>query len=140
MENETTRNDLEAHQVLVASVVLLATMALFVVICVLIWFATLRENPVFWTYAGGYPVLLRDIVQLTFLPLFLGTSACLFLLQMACFAKICASPRFFILESLMLIICWALLGTTGYLAFANNLQNILQGAPLHRHERSKSPH
>ncbi len=133
---QPTQSDEETQQILIGSVLILVTLFIFVADCLLIWFATLRENQAFWTYAGGYPILLRDIVYITFFPLLIGTTMSLLVVNMACFSKICASFRFFILETFMLLLCWALLFTAGGIAFKNNVQNIINGTPLHHHDSS----
>jgi hypothetical protein len=137
--SQPSDQDDEETQILVGSVLFLFTLFILVAACLLIWFATLRENQVFWTYAGGYPILLRDLVHFTFFPLFIGTTVSLLAIHMACFAKICASLKFFILESFLLLVCWLLLATAGTIAFRNNLHNLLNGSPLHRHEKPQSP-
>jgi hypothetical protein len=101
----------------------------------LVWFAMLRENPVFWTNVGGYPVWLRDLVLLTYLPLFVGTGLGLSVLSMICFLRVCRSRRFFIVESLVLLTCWGLLATSGYIALANNVRNFIDGRDLHEHRQ-----
>lgn len=102
----------------------------------LIWFASLRENQAFWTNAGGYPVPLRHLVNWTFVPLHFVTAFLLFGISLICFSKVCGSFRFFVLESLFLLFCWGLLATSAFIAFKNNVLNILHGSPLHRHETS----
>jgi hypothetical protein len=125
-------------EVLIGTGLLLATAVIFALGLVLIWFASLRENQVFWTNAGGFPILLRDLVRWTFVPLLIATAIALLGLSMACFSKLCGSARFIILESLMLLLCWGLLATAGYIAFKNNIHNIILGTPLHRHEESET--
>lgn len=136
---QPTQSDEEIKQILIGSVLFLLTLLILVADCLLIWFATLRENQVFWTNAGGYPLLLRDVVHYMFLPLLIVTAVSLLALNMACFSKICASLRFFILETLMLLLCWLLLAVAGYIAFKNNIQNIISGDPIHHHEKPVPP-
>lgn len=123
-------------ELLVGLGLLLATSFVVLLGLLLVWFALLRENQAFWTNAGGYPVLLRDLVRWTFMPLLLGTAIILFGLTLACFSKVCRSLRFFVLESIALLLCWGLLATSGFFAFKNNILNILHGTPFHRHEES----
>ncbi len=123
-------------EILVGFGLLVATSFIVLLSLLLVWFALLRENQAFWTHAGGYPVLLRDLVRWTYLPLLLGTAIMLFGLSLACFSKVCGSLRFFVLESLVLLFCWGLLATSGFVAFKNNILNILHGTPLHRHGES----
>ena len=56
---------------LVAAVVLSANGVSLVVM------AWLREDPMFWRNAGGYPVWLRETVHAAFVPLFLVQAAAL---------------------------------------------------------------
>lgn len=121
-------------EVLIGTSLLLATSVVLILGIVLVWFATLRENHAFWTNAGGFPILLRDLVRWTFLPLLIGTAIVLLGLNMACFSKLCRSLRFIILETMILLLCWGLLATSGYIAFKNNIHNIVKGTPLHQHE------
>ena len=115
--------------------VLFGTCVIFCLGVLLVWFAMLRENGFFWTNAGGYPIWLRDMVQWTYMPLFLGATMALFVLSMACCSKIYRSVRFFVLESLMLLMCWGLLATSGYIAFNNNIQNLIHGRDVHEHRK-----
>lgn len=122
-------------EVLIGFSVLVATLVISVLGIVLIGFAVLREKPEFWTYAGGYPILLRDIVRWTFTPLYFGSVLVLLGLSMVCFAKLCRSLSFFVWESMLLLVCWSLLATSGVIAFKNNFINILNDAPLHEHQK-----
>jgi hypothetical protein len=125
------RND--SRDVLMGAGILLATCVVFCLGLLLICFATLRENKVFWTNAGGYPIWLRDMVQWTYVPLMLLAILALFVLSMACCSKIYKSIRFFVLESLLLLMCWGLVTTSGCIAFNNNIKNLIQGRDLHEH-------
>jgi hypothetical protein len=100
----------------------------------LVWFAVLRENQLFWTNAGGYPVWLRDLVLVTYLPLLAGTVSLLCGLSMACFAKIGGGLRFFAVESLLIFLAWGILTTSGYIAFENNVRNLINSVPIHSHQ------
>lgn len=134
--NSNIRED--STEVLIGTGMLLATAVILVLGIVLIWFATLRENQAFWTHAGGFPILLRDLVRWTFLPLLVGNAIALLGLNIACFSKLCGSRRFIILETMVLLLCWGLLATSGYIAFKNNIHNIIDGSPLHRHEQDRT--
>jgi hypothetical protein len=78
---------------------------------------------------------LRDLVLLTYLPLFVGTGLGLSVLSMICLFRVCRSWRFFIVESLVLLTCWGLLATSGYIALANNVRNFIDGRDLHEHRQ-----
>jgi len=122
-------------EILTGAWLLLATVLGLGLGVVLVWFAVLRENQVFWTNAGGYPIWLRDLVLWCYLPLFGGVGLGLAALSMACFSRICRSLRFFAVEGLLLVVCWGLLATSGYIAFSNNLINIIEGRDSHYHHR-----
>lgn len=117
---------------------LLATVLAVGLGLVLVWFATLREDQVFWTREGGFPMALLDLVLLTYKPLLLGTVVLLCVLSMVCFAKLGGGLRWFALEATLLLIGWGLVTTSGYLAFHNNVSNLIHGQPLHQHENQPS--
>ncbi|MEI7955189.1 MAG: hypothetical protein WCJ66_08475 [Verrucomicrobiota bacterium] len=123
-------------EILTGTGLLLATLLIMVLSAVLVWFAILRENQVFWTNAGGYPIWLRDLVLWTYIPLLGVAGLSLMALSMACFSRICRSKRFFAVEGLLLLMCWAVLATSGYIAFSNNIVNIIEGRDLHYHPSS----
>ena len=120
-------------QVLTGAGLLLSTLVVLCLGVVLVWFAILRENRVFWTNAGGYPIWLRDLVLCTFLPLFGGVGLSLAALSMVCFSRLCRSLRFFAVEALLLLACWGLLSASGFIAFSNNFINIIEGRDVHYH-------
>jgi len=99
----------------------------------LVCFAVLRESRVFWTHAGGYPLWLRDLVLWTYMPLLLGTVGLLGGLSVACWAKIAGGLRFFILESVLLLLGWGMVATAGFIAYQNNVSNLINGRPIHHH-------
>jgi hypothetical protein len=99
---------------------------------VLILFAALREDQVFWTRAGGYPVALLDLVTLTYMPLFVGTVVLLYVLSVICFAKLGGGLRWFALEVTLLLVGWGLVTTSGYLSFQDNVSNLIHGQPFHQ--------
>jgi len=126
----------EQHtQILTGAGMLFATVLVLGLVGVLVVFAVLRENQVFWTNAGGYPIWLRDLVLWTFYPILAITGMSLILLSMACFSWVCRSLRFFVLEVLLLLACWGLLATTFYIAFSNNVINIMEGRDVHSHSQ-----
>jgi hypothetical protein len=93
----------------------------------------LKENPLFWRNAGGYPVELRQAVLIFYYPL-LGISG----LGCAIYSVLAArsqavlghSSRWVIAGTVLL---WALLFLNVGLLTANNLQNVLNGRPVHYH-------
>jgi len=101
----------------------------------LVWFALLRENHVFWTNAGGYPIWLRDLVLWTYWPLLLGTIGLLFVLSAACFGKLGCGLRFIVLESMLLLLGWGAVAASGCISFEDNVKNLLHGSPIHNHQQ-----
>ena len=101
----------------------------------LVWFAVLRENHVFWTYGGGYPIWLRDLVLWTYWPLLLGTIGLLFVLSAACFARLGGGLRFMVLELMLLLLGWGEVVASGCISLENNVQNLLHGSPIHNHQQ-----
>ncbi len=95
--------------------------------------ASLRENPMFWRNAGGYPVELRELILAFYYP---GLLAYVFLTFANCYAG-WKLLRVGWLDGLALMLGCALNG----LLFAiiatvtvwNNVENLLDGLPLHFH-------
>ena len=100
----------------------------------LVWFAVLRESRVFWTHVGGSPLWLRDLVLLSYMPLFVGTAGLLCALSIACSLRIVTGLRFLVVELLLILLGWGLVATSGCIAFQNNVRNIVTGTPIHNHE------
>ena len=90
----------------------------------------LRESALFWRNAGGYPVVLRELVLDTYYPL---TG----LLLLACtigtivtFAGVATLRRSTVVGWLIVAIA---MGFGLAYAGANNLVNLMDGRPLHAH-------
>ncbi len=116
---------------------LLASVGLFALGLLLIWFATLRENPVFWTYAGGYPIWLRELVLRTYWVLFLLDSMCLIVLSLVCGLRICGPLRGVVFPTVMLAACWGLVAVSGAIAVKNNVLHFINGDPRHAHRNTR---
>lgn len=112
---------------LVGSLVTIGSGSLLVV------FAGLRENQTFWTQVGNFPLWLRDLVFWSFMPMFLGTVGLLCGLSIAHIINTKGKLRLFVMESILILLGWGLVTTAAYIAFDNNVRNIINGAPLHRH-------
>jgi hypothetical protein len=123
-----------SRTILIGVGMLVSTLITIGITLLLVWFAILRENQAFWTNAGGYPIWLRDLVLYAYLPLLLGTTGLLFTLSMACFAKIGGGRRFFVLHSMLLLLGWSGVVTSGFVAFQNNILNIIHGKSIHGHK------
>ncbi len=101
---------------------------------VLLISAVLRETPEFWRNAGGFPVLLREVVSVVFYP------------GMVMFAIGVLSSTWIVLRwrqnSALPVgvwiagaIQWLLLLVVIAVFAWNNLHNLLTGASLHQHSR-----
>lgn len=89
----------------------------------------LRESPMFWRNAGGYPVELREFVLETYYPV---TGA----LLLSCAIGIVQAVRGGLMRRITLVGWLVLTLAVGFgLAFAgaNNLVNLMDGRPLHNH-------
>ena len=99
----------------------------------LILAALLRENPMFWRNAGGYPIFLRDLVEILFYPAllgyFLGTAA------VSLIAVRLLVARFRVGGALLFagLVQWFLLAVILTIVLWNNVDNLLHGQPLHYH-------
>ena len=94
--------------------------------------AFLREQPRFWTNAGGWPVPLREFVAGWFYPLLALEMLVLVGFSIACMhAKRVAGNQAIV----TLPILWALFGLVLAIVIANNIENLLAGRPLHWHAR-----
>ena len=105
----------------------------FFVLSLLIPIAWLREQPAFWTDAGGWPIWLREFIEASFYPLFL-----LELLLLAIVSSVCAQllPK----QSAngkaavsVLLLLWMLFLFAIVIVAANNLDNLIAGRSLHWH-------
>jgi hypothetical protein len=84
----------------------------------------LRELPEFWTNAGGYPILFREVLQVGYYPL-LGVLLFLHLVLAICYHGLVAR----LLNALIsLPLCVGLA-----IAWSNNIMNLWEGRPLHWH-------
>lgn len=105
----------------------------FLLLIVLIAFSYLREEPIFWTNEGGWPVWLRDLVRGAYYPMIL-----LELLLLTAFSGVsvhlltsrCASAS---VAVVLLPMLWGLFFLVIANSVANNLDNLLHGRPLHWH-------
>jgi hypothetical protein len=90
----------------------------------------LRESPLFWRNAGGYPVALREFVLGTYYPF---TGLLLLSGGLGITQSIAGGTRL----RRSTVVGWLIVaGITGFgLAYAgaNNLANLMDGRPLHAH-------
>jgi hypothetical protein len=92
-----------------------------------------KENEFFWYNFGGYPIWLRESVQLLYYPYLLFTAMCLCIVSRSVlgrlFRELCYSRVWGIL-----LAAWILFFSNCGLLVANNLINIFENKPLHHHE------
>jgi len=95
--------------------------------------ATLKETPQFWRNAGGYPVELRELVLVGFYP------ACAIYFFWLLFGSLAAWRMLHVFKRaglFLLLACalnWMLLAAITTVVLWNNVENVLQGQPLHQH-------
>lgn len=99
-------------------------------------FVWLREQPEFWTYAGGYPLWLRQAVLLGFYPLLLAQGVLITFLSCLLVRSPSRFARLVYAEAVVLLLHWAVLALVVLMMLANNVANLLDGRPLHDHQRS----
>ena len=95
--------------------------------------ALLREQPLFWRNAGGWPFWLRDFVEISFYPMLVLEMMLLMTFSVVC-AR-CPGPQCSSRGSaiLMLSVLWVLFFCVVAVIGANNLENLLSGRPVHWH-------
>lgn len=99
----------------------------------LFWAAGLRETPPFWHNAGGFPVSLREWVLIAFYPL---TFLCLLLAAATSWLALNTAVTGRGLRAVLLGITlaqWILITAVVTVAVWNNLDNLINGRPLHWH-------
>ena len=108
-------------------------LAMPVPLAVLLCFAALREQPEFWHNSGGWPVLMRQLVFVSFYPLLAVELGVLGMLSLSALRGSPGSRGMQIVQGIVLTGLWLLVGCAVAIAFANNVMNILNGQPLHSH-------
>ena len=107
---------------------LLTSFGLLVLVAVV-----LKETPLFWRNAGGYPVELREWVLDFFYPalaiyfLWLTASTGMGWLMLR------SGIRTGVIHLLVATLNWMLLAVIVTIGIWNNVENLLQGKPLHYH-------
>lgn len=95
-------------------------------------FALMREDPLFWRNAGGWPVWLRTLVLDTFYPLFAAEVSVLIVLSMLVFCSPTLArwrKHTWTFTGLM----WLWMVTITAVVVSNNIANLRAGRPLHWH-------
>lgn len=108
-------------------------LAMPVPLAVLLCFAALREQPEFWHNSGGWPVLMRQFVLVSFYPLLAVEAGVLGMLSASALGGSSDARGTKIIQGIVLTGLWLLLTCAMAIAFANNFMNILNGQPLHSH-------
>lgn len=93
--------------------------------------AWLRETKQFWLNSGGYPVLLRDLVKFAFPPCFATDVVFVGVVGLAFLRHKSAHPRLANLGLFLAVLQAILLGGVMSVIAANNLDNLINGRPLH---------
>lgn len=108
-------------------------LANFMVLIILLTFSYLREEPMFWTNAGGWSVEWRDLVQTGYYPT-LGLELVLLLAYSGMSLHLLNARRSAVgLTLVMLPMLWGLFFMVILNSVANNIDNLLHGRPVHWH-------
>lgn len=96
------------------------------------WFAWLKETPLFWRNAGGYPLWMRELVLEAFYPVL---ALHLLLLVLLSFSFLVQPSRGWLccIESVLAVVLWTMMAATAAVVVTNNVANLLEGRPLHSH-------
>jgi hypothetical protein len=95
--------------------------------------AWLRETPLFWRNAGGYPILLRDLVRGGFLVLFTADLVFVAGLSLLLIRGLRQRSGPGCLGVAAMGLQWILLLVVAGVALWNNVANWLEGRPWHTH-------
>jgi hypothetical protein len=104
-------------------------------LAVLVFFAYLREQPLFWTSAGNWPIWLRELVGASFYPLLLLELLLLIIFSATCVRIVSAGYRTTTSAVLVLPFLWIFFIMILLIVGGNNLENLTTGQPLHWHPR-----
>ena len=99
----------------------------------LIAMALLKEDPLFWRNAGGWPVPLRDFVKLAFYPLFCVELLALLIFSVSVILNARLARRYHRLHLLCVPALWILLAAVALIVTDSNIDNVSQGRELHWH-------
>jgi len=101
--------------------------------------AWLRETPAFWRSDGGYAPLTRELVATVFYPLLTWTLAAGAWLTWRLASRPPTSVASLKRRVLGVVVLALLTGATLMLITANNIENVLDGRPLHWHAGAPQP-
>ena len=95
--------------------------------------AALRETPLFWRNVGGFPTELRALVLAGFYPAYAIYFFWLLFGSVTAWRLLCVFKR----DGTVLLLAyagnWLLLVITTTVTVWNNVENLMQGLPLHYH-------
>ncbi|MBK1881905.1 hypothetical protein JIN85_05735 [Luteolibacter pohnpeiensis] len=112
-----------------------AGICLLIGACMLVILAWFRETPAFWTNAGGYPLWLRDLVQMGFYPLLSLVVFTLIYHSCVLFSHWRGSAQLWLIQASLIAGAWIIVASAASLAFANNIVNLIEHRDLHSHPR-----
>lgn len=92
-----------------------------------------RESPLFWRNAGGYPTALRDFTLHFYYPILIGSMAICCALGWQLLRRCSIPLRCSIFSLGLVLLPWCVLFLNFGLMLANNVDNIIEGRPLHYH-------
>ena len=99
----------------------------------LIAMALLKEDPLFWLNADGWPVTLRAFVELAFYPLFYVELLALLIFSTSVILNARLARRYHRLHLLCLAALWILLAAVVLIVTGNNIETVFEGRELHCH-------
>ena len=116
-----------------APLLLAGALVNFLLLIALLAFSYLREEPLFWTNEGGWSVELRDLVRSGYYPL-LALEFLLLIAYTAMSAYLLSLRHSSAsLTVVLLPMLWGLYFMAIVNSVANNVDNLLNGRPLHWH-------
>ena len=95
--------------------------------------ALFRETPLFWLNVGGYPVELRDLVLANFYPSFAVYFFGLMFGSVVGWQLLRARRRSGGILLLACMLNWLLFAAITTMVLWNNVENVMEGRPLHYH-------
>jgi hypothetical protein len=91
---------------------------------VLIGFAVLKEEPMFWRHAGGWPPWFREVVRFTFHPMMVVQ----FVVLIAFTIRVLRNRRIGVENIALLVFLWLLAITPLLVSIADNIEEFIHAA------------
>jgi hypothetical protein len=95
--------------------------------------ALLREDSLFWRNAGGYAIWVRDLVYVLYYPSLLLYFAGVVGLSWFAFRLLAGGHKTGVLVFIISSVQWVLFFVIVIITLWNNVDNVLNGRPLHWH-------